>query len=70
MQKDLADVDEKRIIALKNAQRKIYDGAFEAALDIVDAILHQSPELTDALYMKAVCERYLKRFSQAEKNTS
>jgi len=40
-------------------------GRFQDALTALDAALEPSPELTDALYMRAVCLRYLKRYAEA-----
>jgi len=44
--------------ALKQAQKFIYDGRFDEALKSLDGVLDAAPEHIDALYMKAVCERY------------
>lgn len=44
--------------ALKGAQKLIYDSRFQQALDILADALEQAPGHIDALYMKAVCERY------------
>ncbi|NNL89502.1 MAG: tetratricopeptide repeat protein [Marinicaulis sp.] len=50
---------------LASAQVKITDGQFGAALAILSDILHADPTLADALYMKAVCERYLTNWDEA-----
>lgn len=43
---------------LKQARTQMYEGRFEAALSAAVAVLQDEPENIDALYMKAVCERY------------
>ena len=49
------DIDEQ----LKLARAQMYEGRFEAALGSATAILQSASENIDALYMKAVCQRYL-----------
>ncbi len=44
---------------LKQARTQMYEGRFDAALSTSIAVLQNEPENIDALYMKAVCERYL-----------
>lgn len=44
--------------ALKQAQKLIYDGLFKDALARLTTVLDAAPDHIDALYMKAVCERY------------
>jgi tetratricopeptide (TPR) repeat protein len=51
--------------ALKIAQRQMYEGAFEAALVTLEPVLEATPDLADALYMKAASLRYLKRLDEA-----
>ncbi|WP_422345857.1 tetratricopeptide repeat-containing sulfotransferase family protein [Parasphingorhabdus sp.] len=43
---------------LKQARTQMYEGRFDAALKIAVVVLQGEPENIDALYMKAVCERY------------
>ena len=50
---------------LANAQAKIVDGQFDSALGVLSDILCINPTLIDALYMKAVCERYLAKWDDA-----
>jgi tetratricopeptide (TPR) repeat protein len=50
---------------LAGAQANIVDGQFVAALAILSGILRTDPMLADALYMKAVCERYLTKWDEA-----
>ena len=64
----MSEPDNQRSTLLKEAQRKIYDGEFDAALTGLTSILKVSPDFTDALYMKAVCERYLKQFDAASES--
>lgn len=44
---------------LKQARTQMYEGRFKAALNTAVAVLQDDAENIDALYMKAVCERYL-----------
>jgi len=44
---------------LKQARAQIYDGRFDTALEHAQTILRQYSDNIDALYMKAVCQRYL-----------
>lgn len=44
---------------LKKAQKLIYSGQFNEALTELGGVLATAPEHVDALYMKAVCERYM-----------
>ncbi len=46
---------------LKAIQTHMYKGAFESALEAAETLLAEAPDLVDALYMKAVCLRYLAR---------
>ncbi len=50
---------------LKNAQAHIYEGRFDAALKLLNSALAKQPDNIDALYMKAVAERYLKQSDNA-----
>ena len=50
---------------LNTAQSEMYAGRFDAALDALDAALRADPQHVDALYMKAVCQRYLKQPDRA-----
>ncbi|MEQ8403837.1 MAG: sulfotransferase [Oceanicaulis sp.] len=50
---------------LQAAQRQMYEGAFSAALDTLEPLLKRDGGHTDALYMAAVCQRYLKRHDAA-----
>ncbi|WP_366511485.1 sulfotransferase [Maricaulis sp.] len=43
----------------------MYDSRFDAALATIQPVLDAAPEHTDALYVQAVCARYLKRHDQA-----
>jgi len=46
---------------LKQARIQMYDGQFQQALETSRAILITRKDNIDALYMKAVCERYLRQ---------
>lgn len=61
----MADEIDQYKNSLADAQAKIYDGQFKAALESVSEILRANSTLVDALYMKAVCERYLKNWDKA-----
>ncbi|MEP2102385.1 MAG: sulfotransferase [Parasphingorhabdus sp.] len=50
---------------LKQARAHIYEGRFEAALQCAAAVLQDEAVNIDALYMKAVCERYLGKYDTA-----
>ncbi len=51
--------------ALKAAQAQMYESAFDAALDTLTGLLAEVPDHSEALYMSAVCARYLKRTDTA-----
>ena len=51
--------------ALTTAQKQMYESRFDAALETLQPVLDASPDHTDALYMQAVCARYLKRHDAA-----
>jgi len=51
--------------ALKSAQADIYKGRFEAALENLRPVLEATPNHLEALYMSAVCCRYLRDFDKA-----
>lgn len=51
---------------LKEVQGEMYAGRFEVALDQLDSVLSKEPDHADALYMRAVCQRYLKRHEEAQ----
>ena len=53
--------EDGHVESLKTAQTQMYEGRFEAALDTLSAVLEHDPDMTDALYMSAVCARYLER---------
>ena len=50
------------------AQRELTEGRYQAALAHAKAMLAATPEHLDALYIKAVSERYLGDFDAAEKS--
>ena len=47
-------------------QEKIVGKRFVDALGDLDTVLQTDPDHRDALYMRAVCCRYLRRFEQAQ----
>jgi tetratricopeptide (TPR) repeat protein len=47
-------------------QEKIAAGQFASALQDIDRLLATDPQHSEALYMAAVCYRYLSRFEQAQ----
>ena len=50
---------------LASIQTRIVDKQFDEALADLDSILEEDSENVDALYMHAVCCRYLRRFDEA-----
>lgn len=50
---------------LKQARTQMYEGRFKAALSTAVTVLQDDAENIDALYMKAVCERYLEHNDKA-----
>jgi len=59
-------MDDKEIAAvIRNAQRQLYDGDARGALTSAESVLSAQPNTAEALYVKAVCHRYLKDFDQA-----
>jgi tetratricopeptide (TPR) repeat protein len=55
------DIDEQ----LKLARAQMYEGRFDAALASAETVLQDDADHIDALYIKAVCERYLGRNDRA-----
>ncbi len=53
--------DETQTQALREAETHMRKGAFEAALQVLEPVLSDAPDHVDALYMRAVCQRYLKQ---------
>lgn len=51
--------------ALKSAQTAMQAGRFDRALEGLEPVLSAAPDHADALYMKAACLRYLKRYDGA-----
>lgn len=60
----MADTDDMAAV-LKDVQADMYASRFEDALARLDAALAEAPDHVDALYMRAVCLRYLERFDAA-----
>lgn len=59
-------MDSKLIAAtLKEAQKNIYQGSFDAALSSLHDILHDKPDHIEALYMTAVCLRYTEDYDKS-----
>ncbi|WP_323760398.1 tetratricopeptide repeat-containing sulfotransferase family protein [Maricaulis sp.] len=61
----MAEETDIHVQALKTAQQQMYEGRFDAARDALQPVLDASPDHADALYMQAVCARYLKRHDEA-----
>jgi len=59
----VADSDVSEL--LNSAQADMYAGRFEGALEHLQNVLRNDPHHVDALYMKAVCLRYLKQTEAA-----
>ena len=56
------------IDTLKTARTEMKAGRFEAALNALQPLMVDEPSNVEALYMAAVCARYLKRFDAAERS--
>ncbi len=63
--KDSRQAEKARSDALGSAQKFMYANRFDEAMDAVAPILDGNPSDVDALYIHAVCLRYLKRFDNA-----
>ena len=61
----MAEETDIHVQALSEAQKQMYDSRFDAALETIQPVLEASPDHVDALYMRAVCARYLKRHDAA-----
>lgn len=61
----MADETDQNKAGLASAQANIVNGQFDAALSALSEVLRTDPALIDALYMKAVCERYLTKWDDA-----
>ncbi|WP_203291557.1 sulfotransferase [Maricaulis parjimensis] len=61
----MSEDTDSHVQALSEAQKQMYESRFEAALETIRPVLDAAPDHTDALYMQAVCCRYLKRFDAA-----
>ena len=59
--------EKTRQAELLSIQKLMQSGAFTSALEQLEAILTLDPSFVDALYMKAVCFRYLKQDESAFK---
>ena len=53
------------LISKREIQQRIADGRYEAALAALQAPLRDDPADAEALYLRAVCLRYLQRFEEA-----
>ncbi|WP_306014777.1 tetratricopeptide repeat-containing sulfotransferase family protein [Oceanicaulis sp. MMSF_3324] len=60
--------DDTQNKALREAESHMRSGAFDQALQALEPALASEPDLVDALYMRAVCQRYLKQ-TQAARET-
>jgi len=56
----LPDETETQSDLLQTVQARMYAGEFHAAIALLDGAISTDPESTEALYMRAVCHRYLK----------
>jgi len=61
----MSDKVEKYSEDIKNAQKAMYESAFDKALNIAKSILNDDPSHQAALYICAACLRYLKEYDQA-----
>lgn len=61
----MTDEAEGNVKRIKDAQTLMYDGRFEDAVLCLHPVLKSDPTDVEALYMTAVCERYLKHPDRA-----
>jgi len=61
----LSETADTHASALKAAQAAMYESRFEDALELIAPAMEADPDHVDALYMAAVCERYLDRPQRA-----
>lgn len=61
----MSEQEEKAERVFRNAQRLMAAERFDEARALLDPVLKQNPESVDALYMSAVCARYLGRSDEA-----
>lgn len=57
--------DDPHSPALRAAETQMRTGAFDKALSALQPVLQSDPDMVDALYMAAVCQRYLKQTDAA-----
>ncbi|WP_430431220.1 tetratricopeptide repeat-containing sulfotransferase family protein [Oceanicaulis sp.] len=57
--------DDPHSPALRAAETQMRTGAFDTALSALQPVLQSDPDMVDALYMAAVCQRYLKQTDAA-----
>ncbi len=65
---DTKDRQQEAQSALKQAEGEMRRGDFDAALATVEPVLRGDPENGDALYLAAVCHRYLKHRDEAQRS--
>ena len=56
----MPDETETQSDLLQTVQARMYAGEFHAAIALLDGAIPTDPESTEALYLRAVCHRYLK----------
>ncbi len=61
----MSETDDNPVKDLQLIQRLMQTGEFGEALGVLDGVLAEIPQNVDALYMKAVCLRYLGRTDEA-----
>ncbi len=66
----LKDPDEEISTALNTAQSYVYAGRFNEALELLSEVLASNADNIDALYMRAVCQRYAKQADAARSTLS
>ena len=62
----MSEETDSHVQALNTAQKQMYENRFDAALETLRPVLEAEPDHTDALYMQAVCCRYLQQFDAAQ----
>jgi tetratricopeptide (TPR) repeat protein len=62
----LPDSHDSQAELIQRVQPLMYSGDFTGALSLIEAAVRDDPESAEALYMRAVCHRYLKDFDSAQ----
>lgn len=64
-QTDTEQAESHNADILRDAQKMMYNGKFTEAYDVLQPVIYSNPSHVDALYMVAVCQRYMSQNEQA-----